>query len=121
MKTRTREAGGPGALPPPPAPTARYANPWTLPSGDAPATRVHRHPRAPDRPKGMPEPRATSQDPSLRRRWMPLAVFGFVAATGVQMALMAFARGDVEAAVGALLLLGMVLLVAVRQLRKGKR
>jgi len=121
MKTRTREAGGPNALPPPPAPTARDANPWTLPAGDAPATRVPRHPRAPNWPEGTPEHRRVSPESPVRRPWVPLAVLGFVAATGVQMALLAFARGDVESAVGALLLLGMVLLVAVRLLRRARR
>jgi hypothetical protein len=103
MKTRERETSVTTGLPPPPAPTARDANPWTLSTPVARATAA-----APETPRA-----------ARRRRlaWLPLAIAGLVAATALRGAIEAFAAGDVEAAIGPLVLVTFAAVVAWRRLR----
>jgi len=53
-----------------------------------------------------------------RRRWVPVMILLFIAGTGVQLAIQALESGDVEAAVGALVILAMAALIAWRRLNR---
>lgn len=121
MKTRPPDAAARPGLPPPPAPTARDANPWSMSPEAVVTPRTRPHPRAPDRPRGAVE--ATGKDPrrAPRTRLVPLAVLLFVAGLGVQMVLVALERGEWEGAIGALVMLAMVALMVVRALRRRSR
>lgn len=121
MKTRPPDAAGKPALPPPPAPTSRDANPWPMSSGSAAPSRVRRHPRMPDVPRGTPAPAGADPRRPRRTRWMPLAVLLFIAGLGVQMVLVALERGEWQGAIGALVMLAMVALMVVRLVRRRRR
>lgn len=119
MKTRTRGEDHTHGLPPPPAPTAPDANPWEMSS--APTSRGSLPwPRPPfGKPGRLPKTGKTESPAPLRRvAWMPLLVLVFVAGTGVQLAIRALSAGEVDAAVGALVIVAFVGLIAVRRLRK---
>jgi hypothetical protein len=115
MKTKFPGAGDKPPLPPPPAPPARDANPWTIsdaagtgrtPAAPGPATRRRRF-----------EPDLSRARPARERpvRFMPLAVLLFIAGAGVNLALQALREGNVEAAIGALVVVGLVAFVLVRR------
>jgi hypothetical protein len=113
MKTRTSEQQPGHGLPPPPAPTARDANPWPMSSGAGAKRHEPRHPRAPGWP---PQPRASQPGTAGRRPatpWIPLLILFFVLGTGLQVAIRALAEGDVETAIGALVVCAAVAVVAV--------
>ena len=121
MKTRPPDAAGKPALPPPPAPTSRDANPWSMSSGAIAPARTRPHPRAPERPQGATGAAGTGPRHASRTRWMPLAVLLFIAGLGVQMVLVGLERGEWEAAIGALVMLAMVALMVVRVFRRRSR
>jgi len=53
--------------------------------------------------------------------WIPLLILFSIAATGVQMAIRALWAGDVETAIGALVIFAVVAIVAVRRILKTRR
>lgn len=120
MKVRPRGESSSAGLPPPPAPPARDANPWQMPQGVDGQQREPRHPRA---PRGSPPGRVPRQAPAARRRgktWAPLLILFVVAGTVMQLAIRALHDGDVEGAVGAIVMLMMVAFVVVRRVMKRK-
>ncbi len=77
-----------------------------------------RHPRSPDRP---PTPRTPEQPARRRSRslpWIPLLILFAIVATGVQSAIRALQEGDVERAIGALVIFAVVVAVGVRRILK---
>lgn len=120
MKTRRPQEQPGHGLPPPPAPTARDANPWSMTAGAGGKAHEPRHPRAPGWP---PAPGSPKPEPAPRRRrtpWLPLLILFFVVGTGVQMAIRALWAGDVEAAIGALVIFAVAAAVTVRRLLNRK-
>jgi hypothetical protein len=118
MKTRPPKAAQQTGLPPPPAPTARDANPWPMsgPTGASPQSSRQPAPRGIQRAARGGRSPAPSRDG--QRRWVPVAILLFIAGTGVQLAMQALESGDVEAAVGALVILAMAALIAWRRLSR---
>jgi len=121
MKTRPPRAAQQTGLPPPPAPPARDANPWTM-SGTAGAAPQSSRPAAPRgnqrTARGAGGGRSPVPGRDGRRRWVPVMILLFIAGTGVQLAIQALESGDVEAAVGALVILAMAALIAWRRLNR---
>ena len=139
---------GGSTLPPPPAPTARDANPWPMPEqyGDRPASRKGPQrtagiptltgPRArpettltpapmsgPSRleaPRPGPEPVASNPlQPSRERvRFAPLLVMAGVAVGAVVAARRAWLSGDYAAAIGPLLVVAVLVFSAWRSSRR---
>ena len=76
-----------------------------------------RHPRA----RGRPRARSPQPGPAGRKRrtpWIPLLVLFAIVGTGVQMAIRALMEGDVETAIGALVIFAVVAVVALRRILK---
>jgi hypothetical protein len=100
MKTRNRDANTTPGLPPPPAPTSRDANPWSMAEARAPdrkgqppaAAKPGRPTRFPTKPPGSVEPR--------RRPVVPLVILAFVAATALGLVADALRSGSFEEAIG---------------------
>lgn len=91
MKTRSADDQHTRGLPPPPAPTSSDANPWSLSTP------------------------AKSAQPGRRRvRWVPLAILVVIASAGVQQSVGALEEGDVNAAIGGLVIVLFVVFVALR-------
>jgi hypothetical protein len=116
MKTKLRESGQVQKLPPPPAPTARDANPWTIPgsrsvadeSGASAADfRITR--RAPAAADPVRRP--------LRLRWLPFAVLAAIAIGAGSVAARSIIAGDPRGAIGPLALVAFAIFSAWRQLR----
>jgi len=116
MKTKFPGATDKPTLPPPPAPTARDANPWTI--SDAPGTGRATAAQGPAARRRRFEPDRSRARPGRERpaRFMPFAVLIFIAGAGVNLALQALREGNVEAAIGALVIVGLVAFVLVRRL-----
>lgn len=121
MKTRTPDPQLGHGLPPPPAPTARDANPWPMSSSPAGTQPSPEHPRA----RGGRLRRRSPAGAAARRQralpWIPLLVLFFIIGTGVQMAIRALAEGDVETAAGALVIFAVVAIVALRRIVNRRR
>lgn len=126
MKTRNQDRDTTHGLPPPLAPTARDANPWTYGGGGKPRATVapgvpngappgvpsgqpHR-PRFPARQVEHPKPR---QPPVV-----PLLILAVVALVPLGAALRALAAGTTEEAIGPLIAVGFVVFMAWRMLRR---
>jgi len=116
MKTKFPGATDKPTLPPPPAPTARDANPWTI--SDVPGAGRASAPQAPTGRRRRFEPDRSRARPGHERpaRFMPFAVLIFIAGAGVNLALQALREGNVEAAIGALVVVGLVAFVLVKRL-----
>lgn len=116
MKTKPPGAHDKSTLPPPPAPPARDANPWTI--SDVPGAGRATGPRGEPVRRRRFEPDLSRARPGRERpvRFMPLAVLLFIAGAGVNLALQALREGNVEAAIGALVVVGLVAFVLVRRL-----
>lgn len=101
------------ALPPPPAPPARDANPWRLPELDRPAGEAP-SPRRPRRRKDPPGPQQTPQ------RWIALAAGIALLVLGVVVARLAGGEdiGDVAKSLAPLLI---VVIVVVSRLGRRRR
>ena len=120
MKPRSSDEPVRHPLPPPPAPTASDANPWPVSAPTGGARHGPRHPRAPGWP---PAPRTPGQRIQRRPRslpWIPLLVLFAIAGAGVQAAIRALAEGDVETAIGALVMLAVLAVFALRRILKNK-
>jgi hypothetical protein len=122
MKTRSQDRDPTHQLPPPPAPTARDANPWSYGRGEKPRAAVpsgvpsgmtpgkpHR-PRFPARQVEHPKPR--------RRPVVPLLILAVVAVMPLGAALRALAAGEVDEAIGPLIAVGFIAFMACRGLRR---
>ena len=139
---------GGSSLPPPPAPTARDANPWPMPEqyGDRPESRKGPQrttgiptltgPRArpettltpapmsgpsrPGTPRSGPEPVASNplQSSRDRVRFAPLLVMAGVAVGAVAAARRAWLVGDYAAAIGPLLVVVVLVFSAWRSSRR---
>jgi len=121
MKTRSSNEQARHGLPPPPAPTASDANPWQMSSPAAGSTRGPRHPRSPGWP---PTPRTPGQPGRQRPRsrlWIPLLVLFAFLGSGVQTAIRALRQGEAESAIGALVVLAVVAVFAVRRMLTRRR
>jgi hypothetical protein len=126
MKTREREPGHAHGLPPPPAPTARDANPWTISAAEPPRagsragapaatprgseTGTGHRPRFPVRQVEHPKPR--------RSPIAPMLILAVVALVPLGAAVRALAAGAVADAIGPLIAVGFVAFVARRMLRR---
>jgi hypothetical protein len=124
MKTRNQDRTTTHGLPPPPAPTARDANQWTLGGGDKPRAAMPPvvppvvqpartgRPRFPARQVQHPKPRK----PPV----VPLVIFAVVALVPLGAALRALGAGSVEEAIGPLIAVGFIAFMAWRALRRGR-
>jgi len=126
MKTRDRDPKPAHGLPPPPAPPARDANPWTIshtgspgsdalpgaarsvPGGSGPA--AARRPRFPVRQVPQPKPRK----PSI----VPLAIFAIAVLIPLGAAVRALGAGALAEAIGPLFALLFIAFIAIRILRR---
>ena len=100
MKTRNRDTNTTPGLPPPPAPTSRDANPWSMAEARAP-DRKGQPPAAatPSRPTRFPTKPPSSVEPR-RRPVVPLVILAFVAATAIGLVADALRSGSFEEAIG---------------------
>jgi hypothetical protein len=121
MKTRPSDRQREPGLPPPPAPTARDANPWPISSAPTGTQPPPGQPRAPGGRLRRRPPAAVAARRKRASPWVPLLVLVFIAGTGVQMAIRAFAGGDIEAAAGALVIIAFVAIIALRRAVKKSR
>lgn len=120
MKTRRSDEQVRHGLPPPPAPTASDANPWQM---SVPAGGTKQAPRHPPVPGWPPAPRTPGQRTRRRSRsrpWIPLLIMFAMVGTGVQTAIRALWEGEVEMAIGALVIFAVVAVVALRRILKKK-
>lgn len=137
MKTRRRSTGTSPGLPPPPAPTARDANPWSISSQEprhAAARETGLSPfskRSGDEKSGrsvsLPSTVATPKRsrehlvPGSRPRRLPLfalVVPATIALAALLGAVRALESGDYRAAVGPLIAVGFAAFVLLRVLRR---
>ena len=121
MKTPERDASKNAPLPPPPAPTARDANPWTV-SSQAKVPGTRQLGSKPDwlRPK-VPKvpPEARRPDRAGRpRSAVPLVVLLFMLGAALAAAAQALAKGDVPGAVGPLVIAGFAAVIMLRRARR---
>jgi hypothetical protein len=122
MKTRSRDATTTPGLPPPPAPTSRDANPWSIgevhapprtgipPSAKAPADAPGRPSRFPTKPPGSIRPRR-------RVAAVPLVILGFIAMTAIGLVADALESGDLQGAIGPIFAVVFVAFMIFRLLR----
>ena len=120
MKTRSSDGQRGDGLPPPPAPTARDANPWPMSEGAGGRAHEPRHPHTPGWPpkRGSPKP-----GPAVRKRrtpWIPVLYLFAIAGVAMQFAIRAMWHGDVEAAIGAVVMLLLLAFAALRWNRRRK-
>lgn len=121
MKTPERDAAKHPPLPPPPAPTARDANPWTVSSqAKSPGT-----PQPGVRPDWL-RPKAPKVPPEARRAdravrpqsAVPLVVLLFVLGAALAAAAQALAKGDLPGAVGPLAVAAFAVVIMLRRARR---
>jgi len=117
---RTRDSSeGITELPPPPAPTARDANPWPMESGSTPASR--RHGRVPRRPPAMSDGESHSRgEQGAKPPRVAIAL-----AVAVMMMAIAFIRvretGNIEDLAGVLFAMIVLVLFVVTRKGRGRR
>lgn len=118
MKTRTSDQQPGHGLPPPPAPTARDANPWQMSSGAGGSRPEPRGAGEPGWPplRGAPRRSPAAREP--RTPWIPLLILLAVLGAGVRTAIDALSEGDVETAIAALVIFAVVAVVGLRRLLK---
>jgi hypothetical protein len=121
MKTRSRDTTTTPGLPPPPAPTARDANPWSM--GEAhDRERGGIPPRAqaqaPTRPGRFPIKPPDTTKPRRRGAAVPLVILAFIAMTAIGLVADALESGKLEEAIGPIIAVVFVAFMIVRQLRR---
>jgi len=126
MKTRSRDTttATPG-LPPPPAPTSRDANPWSMGEVHAPDRRgipptAQAHAQAPARPRRFPTKPPETRKPRRRGAALPLVILSFIAMIAIGLVADALESGKLEEAIGPIIAVVFVAFMIVRQLR-GRR
>jgi hypothetical protein len=124
MKTRSRDTTTttPG-LPPPPAPTSRDANPWSMGevhapdrAGIPPAAKAQ--PQAPERPRRFPAKPPDTRKPRRRGAALPLVVLSFIAMIAIGLVADALESGNLAEAIGPVIAVVFVAFMIVRQLRR---
>ncbi len=121
MKTRNRDTNITPGLPPPPAPTSRDANPWSMGEtqvpdrkGQPPAAATPRRPnRFPTKPPSSVEPR--------RRPVVPLVILAFIAMTAIGLVADALKSGSLEEAIGPIVTVLFVAFMIWRAVTRGGR
>ncbi len=118
MKTRNRDANTAPGLPPPPAPTSRDANPWSMGEPHAPdRTGIPAAAKARVRPHRFPTKSSETIEPRRRPAFVPLAILAFVAMTAIGLVADALESGNVEEAIGPVVAVVFVAFMIWRQLR----
>jgi hypothetical protein len=121
MKIRNRDANTTPGLPPPPAPTSRDANPWSMGETHAPdRTGIPPSAKGPVRPHRFPTKSPETIEPRRRPAFVPLAILAFIAMTAIGLVFAALESGNVEEAIGPIVALVFVAFMIFRQLR-GRR
>jgi len=125
MKTRSRDTTTTPGLPPPPAPTSRDANPWSMGEAHAPdrggiPPTAQGQGQAPARPRRFPIKPPGATRPRRRTAVMPLAILSFVAMIAIGLVADALESGNLEEAIGPVIAVVFVAFMIVRQLR-GRR
>jgi hypothetical protein len=123
MKTRSRDTTTTPGLPPPPAPTSRDANPWSMGEVHAPDRRgipPAAQARAPARPGRFPIKPPDTVRPRRRAAAVPLVVLAFIAMIAIGLVTDALESGKLEEAIGPIVAVVFVAFMIVRQLR-GRR
>jgi hypothetical protein len=125
MKTRSRDTTTTPGLPPPPAPTSRDANPWSMGEGRAPdrtgippSAHAQAPTQAPARPRRFPTKPPETIKGRRRGAALPLVVLGFIAMFAVGLVAEALESGDVAEAIGPIVAVVFVAFMIVRQLRR---
>lgn len=135
MKTRRRDTASAGGLPPPPAPTAHDANPWTISSeetrrpaapgsgppgyGGSPGLGTSRSSSPISSTKPTSPPILPRKGRASRRRPLfPLVIPAAVALAAILGAVRALESGDYRAAVGPLLATAIAAFVLMRMMRR---
>jgi len=115
-------------LPPPPAPTSRDANPWSMPGAKPPrripGLRIDPA-KLPERLK-VPPPQPVNAAPASGRnapglRWAPFAILGGIFIAVGFNALQSFRSGDFVGALAPLVFVGFVAAGMLRSLLRPKR
>ena len=121
MKTRSQDRDATQGLPPPPAPTARDANPWTSGGGEKPRVTVPSGVPPAAQPGRQHRPRFPArqvQHPKARKApVMPLLILAVMALVPFAAALRAIEAGEVDEAIGPLIAAGFIAFMAWRSLR----
>ena len=125
MKTRSRDTTATPGLPPPPAPTSRDANPWSMGAADAPARggippSAHAQAQDPARPRRFPIKPPDTTRPRRRSAAVPLVILAFIAMTAIGLVADALESGNLAEAIGPIIAVVFVAFMIVRQLR-GRR
>lgn len=121
MKTRNRDSNTTPGLPPPPAPTSRDANPWSMGETHAPdRTGIPASAKTPARTHRFPIKSPETIEPRRRPAFVPLAILAFIAMTAIGLVADALESGSIEAAIGPIVAVVFVAFMIWRQLR-GRR
>ena len=123
MKTRSRDTTATPGLPPPPAPTSRDANPWSMGEAHAPARGgipASAQAQDPARPRRFPIKPPDTIKPRRRSAAVPLVILAFIAMTAIGLVADALESGKLEEAIGPIIAVVFVAFMIVRQLR-GRR
>ena len=119
MKTRSRDATTTPGLPPPPAPTSRDANPWTMGESRAPErSGIPPSAQAPERPRRFPTKPPGTTAPRRRPAAVPLVILAFIAMTALGLVADALESGNIEEAIGPIVAVVFVAFMIFRQLRR---
>jgi hypothetical protein len=125
MKTRSRDTTTTPGLPPPPAPTSRDANPWSMGevhaadrTGIPPAAHAQTQTQAPARPRRFPTKPPDSIKGRRRSAALPLVILSFIAMIAVGLVVDALESGKLEEAIGPIIAVVFVAFMIVRQLRR---
>jgi hypothetical protein len=124
MKTRSRDTTTttPG-LPPPPAPTSRDANPWSMGEVHAPdrggiPPAAQAQPKAPERQRRFPVKPPETTKGRRRGAAVPLVILAFIAMTAIGLVADALESGNLAEAIGPVVAVVFVAFMIVRQLRR---
>ena len=119
MKTRSRDATTTPGLPPPPAPTSRDANPWSMGEVHAPDRGgIPPAAQAPARPRRFPTRPPDTTRPRGPGAAVPLVILAFIAMTAIGLVADALESGRLEEAIGPIIAVVFVAFMIVRQLRR---
>lgn len=121
MRRKNRDVPTTPGLPPPPAPTSRNANPWSVGDTHAPdRTGIPPSAKDPVRSHRFPTKSPETIEPRRRPAFVPLAILAFIAMTAIGLVADALESGSIEEAIGPILALVFVVFMIFRQLR-GRR
>jgi hypothetical protein len=125
MKTRNRDASTTPGLPPPPAPTSRDANPWSIGevhapdrTGIPPSPHAQTQTQAPARPGRFPTKPPDTIKGRRRGAAVPLVILSFIAMIAIGLVADALESGNLTEAIGPIIAVVFVAFMIVRQLRR---